>query len=369
MKAAYLPSLILLTVLAGCGLDKEADTPAAPKTAMTVTTATAHQQTLARILAADGPIEPWQEAIISARVGGLTLTEVKAEVGDRVHKGQVLARFDTRAVRAELAQARASLAEATANAVQAAANRDRTLRMQGRGAVSEQEQQMAQTAADMAEAQRQMAEARVVAQEIRLDDCEVRAADDGIISARSATLGQVAQPGTELFRLIRQERLEWRAQVNARELDQVQPGQIATVELANGVSVDGVVRQMAPSMNDSRLAVVYVDLPADTAVKAGMYASGYIQLGQAESLLVPAEAVVLRDGRSSVFLLGNDDRVVQVPVHTGRRVGKQVEILQGLQPGDLVAVSGAGFLNDGDRVLRAAHQELSAQASASKVVP
>lgn len=369
MKAAYLPSLILLTALAGCGLDKEAGTPAAPKTAMTVTTALAHQQTLARALMAEGPVEPWQEAIISARVGGLTLTDLKAEVGDQVRKGQVLARFDTRVVRAELAQAKASLAEATANAVQAAANRDRTVRMKGRGATSEQEQQTAQTVADMAEAQRQMAAARVTAQEIRLDDCEVRAVDDGVISARTATLGQVAQPGSELFRLIRQERLEWRAEITAHELDQIAPGQIATIELTSGVSVNGVVRQMAPSMNNSRLAVVYVDLPADTAVKAGMYVSGYIQLGQGESLLVPAEAVVLRDGRISVFLVDNEDKVVQVPVNTGRRVGKQVEIIQGLQVGDQVAVSGAGFLNDGDRVLRAAHQELSVQASASKVVP
>lgn len=364
MKAFHLSCLMVLALLSGCDGGAEASGPAAAKTAMTVTTAQVRHYTLAQAAEAQGPIAAWQEAIISARVRDLALVELNAQVGERVRKGQVLARFDTRIVEADLAQAKANLEHAIANANQANANRARNERMRTRGGVSEQELQTAQTQADMAEAQRQMAQAQVTAQQIRLQDCEVRAVDDGVISARTATLGQVALPGAELFRLIRQERLEWQAELNALQLSQVQPGQLVTLFLPGGGEVKGVVRQLAPALNNSsRLGVAYVDLQPGSAARAGMYASGMIGLAQKESLVVPAEAVVLRDGRSSVFLLGEGDKVIQTPVETGRREGNLIEITRGLAAGDLVAVRGAGFLADGDLVKRAPVKELDVQAS------
>lgn len=362
MNAVRITCLLLLSVLAGCS-PKQDQVPAEPRAAMTVTTATVQSHALDRVVEVQGPIAPWQEAIISARVGGLTLVAVEADVGDRVRKGQVIARFDTRMVNAELAQAKANLAQAAANAVQANANRDRTLRMQGRGAVSEQDQQLAQTQAEMAEAQRQMAEAQLTAQQIRLQDCEVRAVDDGVISARVATLGQVAQPGTELFRLIRQQRLEWRVELNAQQMGRVRSGQAVSLDLPDGSRVKGSVRQLAPSLDStSRLGFAYVDLAQDSAARAGMFVSGRIHLAQGESLMIPAEAVVLRDGRSAVFLVGEDDRASRVAVETGRRQGNLIEILQGLQAGERVAVRGAGFLADGDRVKRVENAAPIAQA-------
>lgn len=363
MNAFRLSSLLFCAVLAGCSQPSD-QAISAPKSAMTVTTAQVQLQTMPQAAEAQGQIAPWQEAIISARVSGLTLTDLQVQVGDRVKRGQILARFDARSVNAELTQARANLAQATANAVQAAANRDRTLRMQGKGAVSEQEQQLAQTQAEMAEAQRQMAAAQVTTQEIRLQDCEVRAVDDGVISARNATLGQVAQAGTELFRLIRQERLEWQAELNSQQMARVQPGQSVVINLPGGNQVSGTVRQLAPSMNNnSRLGLAYVDLQPGSAARAGMYVSGMIDLDQRESLVVPAEAVVLRDGRSSVFRMGDDKKVIQIPVETGRRNGTMIEIAQGVAVGDRIAVRGAGFLADGDLVEQVADRELGVQAS------
>lgn len=363
MKATPIAFLFLSATLAGCGPQPETAASTA-KTSMTVTTTHATLQPLEQAIDAQGQIAPWQEAIISARVSGVTLVELPTQVGDKVKAGQLLARYDSRAVNAELAQARANLAQATANAVQANANRDRTVRMRARGGVSEQELQTAQTQAEMAEAQRTMAEAQLTTQQIRLKDCEVRAVDDGVISARSATLGQVAQPGTELFRLIRQERLEWQAELNSQQLSQVHAGQTVTINLPSGDQVSGTVRQLAPSLNNSsRLGLAYVDLQPGSTARAGMYVSGTIDLEQKESLVVPAEAVVLRDGRSSVFRMGDDDKVVQTPVETGRRNGNMIEITQGLSAGDPVAVRGAGFLADGDRVKHAPGKELGVHAS------
>lgn len=363
MNASRLSSLLFCAVLAGCGQPSE-QAASTTKSSMTVTTAQVQLQTLPQAAEAQGQIAPWQEAIISARVSGLTLVDLQVQVGDRVKRGQLLARFDARSVNAELTHARANLAQATANAVQAAANRDRTLRMQGKGAVSEQEQQLAQTQAEMAEAQRQMAAAQVTTQEIRLQDCEVRAVDDGVISARNATLGQVAQAGTELFRLIRQERLEWQAELNSQQMTRVKPGLSVIVVLHDGTRINGTIRQLAPSLNtNSRLGLAYVDLEPGSSARAGMYASGHINLDQRESLALPAEAVVLRDGRSSVFLMEDDGKVTQTPVETGRRDGNTIEITQGLSAGDLVAVRGAGFLADGDHVTQAPGKELGVQAS------
>lgn len=353
MKAPLLLALMAGTTLIGC---KQSNEPAIPlaKAAMTVTTSGVQRQTLAGSIEAQGLIVPWQEAIVSAKVSGLTLTELNVNVGDRVQKGQLLARFDTRIVNADLAQARANLAQATANAKQATANRERILRMQGKGAISDQDLQLAQTQVDMADAQRDMAQAQLTIQEIRLKDCEVRAVDEGVISARSAMLGQVPASGVELFRLIRQERLEWQAQLNVQQLSQVEPGQTVAINLQNGMSLQGVVRQLAPGLdNQSRLGLAYVDLTSGSGARAGMFAKGQIQQAQRDALVIPAESVVLRDGRSSVFRISADDKVTQQSVETGRRTGNLIEITAGLTNNDQVAVRGAGFLVDGDRVRRA----------------
>lgn len=349
MKVSPLIALTAVALLSGCG--QKAETPPPPKAALTVTTAASTHHTLARAIEAQGQIAPWQEAVISARVNGLSLIELNAEVGDKVKRGQLLARFDTRTVAAELAQARANLAQASANARQTLANRDRIVRMQGKGAISEQDLQLADTQVEMAEAQRDMAQAQLNTLEIRLKDCEVRAVDDGVISMRSATLGQVAPAGAELFRLIRQDRLEWQAQLNPQQLSQVSPGLPVTVTLTDGTQLDGKIRQLAPALeSQSRLGVAFVALENNGHARAGMFASGLIRLQEATSLVVPAESVVLRDGRSSVFRVNEDGTVTQVEVDTGRREGAVVEIRNGLTASETVAVRGAGFLVDGDRV-------------------
>lgn len=351
MKASYLIALTAGLIMSGCGQKTESETTPAPKAALTVTTATSTHRTLANAIEAQGQITPWQEAIISAKVNGVSLIELRAEVGDKVKRGQLLARFDTRTVAAELAQARANLAQATANAKQTLANRDRIVRMQGKGAISEQDLQLANTQVEMADAQREMAQAQVNALEIRLKDCEVQAVDDGVISARNATLGQVAPAGAELFRLIRQERLEWQAQLNPQQMSQVSPGLPVNITLTDGTRITGKVRQLAPAFEtQTRLGVAYVALDSNGSARAGMFASGLIRLAENTSLVVPAEAVVLRDGRSTVFRVDNEGIVTQVDVDTGRRDGALVEIRGGLTTNETVAVRGAGFLVDGDRV-------------------
>jgi RND family efflux transporter MFP subunit len=316
---------------------KAGDTTAAKLEAapsMTITTASAERADWPVAVAADGAILPWQEAIIGARVSGLALVEVTADVGDKVKKNQVLARFDAATVRAQIAQAEASLAQAKASAAQAAANKTRALKLKSTGFVSDQSVLQSTTAADTAAAQVNFAQAALNTSRLQLAYTEVLAPDDGVISARNATLGSVLQAGGELFRLIRQERLEWRGELTAEQLANVKEGQTATITLPGGTTATGTLRQIAPSLSgESRLGTVYVALKPGGTAKPGMFASGRIKTGSLAAITVPGEAIVIRDGRSFVF----------------RIAGDKAERLA-VTPGDLVAVRGAGFLNDGDIV-------------------
>jgi RND family efflux transporter MFP subunit len=186
----------------------------------------------------------------------------------------------------------------------------------------------------------------------------VVAPDDGVISARSATVGAVTPPGQELFRMIRQGRLEWRAEVQAADLGRLKPGLTARITLAGeapgeaaGNAITGRLRMVAPTVNaQTRDGLAYVDLPAGSAARAGMFARGEFMLGQQRSQTLPQSAVLLRDGLSHVMRLDADNKVHEVKVSVGRRLGDRIEITGGLDASARVAASGVAFLGDGDTV-------------------
>ncbi len=328
---------------------------AQPRQALTVTVAAPQTLELPLTLAANGSIAAWQEAVIGAEVGGLRLAELRAGVGDVVRAGQVLAVFAAEAVQADLAQARAGLAEAQAQAADAQANAERARSLQNSGALSAQQINQYLTGAQTAQARVEAAQALLAAQQLRLRQTQVLAPVAGVVSARTATVGAVMAPGAELFRLIRDARLEWRAEVTASELARLRPGTPVRLQPATGAAVDGRVRMLAPTVDaQTRSALVYVDLPpmtqASGAPRPGMFARGEFRLGQSRALVVPQRALVVRDGFEFVFVLQPDGRVAEQKVQTGRRVGEQVEIVSGLAPEARVVTQGAGFLNDGDLV-------------------
>src|SRR5262249_52519960 len=160
----------------------------------------------------------WQEAIVGAEANGLRIAAVHVNVGDVVRKGQVLATFAPETVQAELAQIRAGVAEAEAAAADAIANAERAKSLAASGALAEQQINQYLTSAQTAQARLEAQRAAAKVHQVRLAQTQVLAPDDGVISARSATQGAVVPSGTELFRLIRGGRLEWRAEVTSTEL-------------------------------------------------------------------------------------------------------------------------------------------------------
>lgn len=335
-------------------------TPAAPaasrhaKAALSVQVVSPQTAAWPSTLTANGSIAPWQEAVIGAELSGLRLAAVLVNVGDRVKRGQTLATLQDESVVADVHTARANLAEAQALLVEAKGNGDRARALRDSGAMSAQEVQRAITAEQTAQARMESLRARLAADELRLRQTRVLAPDDGVISARVATVGSMAQPGQELFRLIRQNRLEWRAELPSADLARIKPGMPAWATPPGGTPVQGVVRSVAPTVDAAtRNGLVYVDLPAsavNAGARAGMFAAGRFETGQAQSLSLPQSAVLLRDGFSYVFKVDDNGIVSQVKVGVGRRQGERVEITQGLPAQARVVASGVGFLTDGDTV-------------------
>ena len=323
----------------------------AAKAALTVTATQAQRGLLSTALSANGNIAPWQEAIVGAESNGSRLADVRVNVGDTVKRGQVLATFVSDMAQADLAQSKASVAEAEATLADAAANAQRARDLQASGALSAQQINQFLTGERTAQARLDAVRAATKVQQLRLAQTQVLAPDSGVISTRSATVGAVVPAGAELFRLIRQGRLEWRAEVVAAELAQIKPGQAVRITAAGGVVADGKVRMVAPTVDAAtRNGIVYVDLPQPGAIKAGMFARGDFDTGSSSALTLPQSAVLLRDGFSYVFRLGADNKVTQTKVTVGRRVADRIEVTGGLDPAARVVASGAGFLADGDTV-------------------
>jgi RND family efflux transporter MFP subunit len=326
-------------------------TAAAPKAALAVTTTTPKMDDWHTSITATGSLAAWQEAVIAAEIGGLRIVELKVDVGDKIKRGQELATLATEAVEADLAKAKAGVAQAQASLEEAKLNANRARSLKSTGALPAQQIDQYLTSETTAQANLQAQQAVLKGEEIRLKQTRIVAVDDGVIAARSATLGSVVQTGTELFRMVRKNRIEWKAEIPGHDAALVQAGQTAQLSLPTGEKVKGEVRMIAPTVDaNTRNMTAYVTLPSDSPAKAGMFAQGEIFTGAAKALTVPQTAVILRDGNTYVFEVLTDNRVAQRPVKTGRRMQDSVEITEGISDQARVVVTGGAFLNDGDTV-------------------
>ena len=324
---------------------------AAVRPALTVNVTQPQSTTLPLKIGANGNLAAWQEASIGTEASGLRLAEVRVNVGDVVKRGQVLATFAPDTIQADLAQMRAGMAEAEATLAEAAANAQRARELQTTGALSAQQINQYLTAERTAQARVEAQRAIARTQQLRLAQTQVLAPDNGVISARSATVGAVLPAGQELFRMIRQGRIEWRAEVSSADLAHIKPGMGVVITPASGTRIKGTVRMVAPTVDAAtRNGIVYVDLPAPGAARAGMFARGEFEIGSGEALTLPQTAVLLRDGFSYVLRIAADSKVAQTKVSIGRRTRDRVEITGGLDPKARVVAAGGGFLSDGDTV-------------------
>jgi RND family efflux transporter MFP subunit len=328
-----------------------ASAASAPKAALTVSVTLPQTTSVNNSVSANGSVAPWQEVAVSAEAQGLRLVELRANVGDFVKRGQVLATFATETVQAELAQARAGVLEAQTGAALAKSDADRARSLQATGALSAQQIAQLLSAEQSSQARVAAQQAMLQSVQLRLKQATVIAPDSGIVTMRPGVVGAVLPAGAELFRLIRQGRLEWRAEVTSAELGRIKAGAPVEVTAASGVKVQGKVRLVGPTVDlQTRNSLVYVDLPANEGIKAGMYAKGQFNLGSNQALTLPQQALVLRDGFTYAMRVDANNKVTQVKLQTGKRSGDVVEIIAGAKTDEKFVAAGAAFLADGDIV-------------------
>jgi len=322
----------------------------ATNSSMTITTTPVRSEQIVRTVPATGSIYPWQEVIVSAEVGGYRVAEVLVDIGTRVAKGQPLVRLSGDMLKADLDSKRAALRSAEAAEVNASAALRRGEQVSTSGALSAADLDRLKSEQVAAQARVETARVDVSTSELRSRYGTVTAPDSGVITSRTVSVGQIAQAGAEMLRMLRQNRVEWRAEVPEAQLARIKVGQSATLLAVDGTTLNGKVRAVAPTVQTSnRTGLVYVDIVGGVA-RPGMFARGEIASGKGPAMLLPVSSVVMQDGYSYVFVLKEKNvverrLVQQVGVH-----GDDMEIASGVAVGETVAVKGAGFLKDGDTV-------------------
>jgi RND family efflux transporter MFP subunit len=336
--------------LAGCGKKPEKKAKSSPSASATVSVATVASQPIARQINATGTISPWEEVPVGAETGGLTAVAVNAEEGQTVQAGQILVQLNSALISAQLRQQDANVASAKATLAEASAALNRAKELQAKGYLS-------QAGLDTATARQGTSAANLAAAEAsrgetaaRVAQTSIRAPVGGLISRRSVTKGQIVTAGSELFRIVRDSRLELDAEIPETDLGAVKAGMSAKVYSEKVGEMTGRVRIVTSEVNvSSRLGMARVALSAMGGFRPGMFARATIDAGDQPALVVPSASVLYRENRPGVFVVDAARKVhfrrIAILANTGDRIAAT-----GLNPGEQVVVEGAGFLGEGDLV-------------------
>jgi RND family efflux transporter MFP subunit len=352
--AAASISAALLLALTACGKpgsDAAKGGTTQPPSVLSVEAVSLTSQQWPQTVQANGALAAWQEVIVAPETGGLRVAELLVDVGARVKRGQLMARLADDSLMNDLHKQQATVAQAQATLEQAVSNVRRAKMVEGTGGLSAQSIDDYRITEATARASLASAKADLASTELKLRQTRIVAPDDGMVSTRTGILGNVVSAGTEMFRLVRQSRVEWQAEVDAQQLAQLHEGQRASVTLPDGRAVQGKVRLVGPVLSTSTgRGLVYVSLPTDSPAKVGMFGKGALELPDRPARTLPQTALVQRDGRNYVYQIGQDNKVKSLPVTIGRRLKDRVEVLDGVAPEARLVASGGAFLSDGATV-------------------
>lgn len=326
-----------------------------------------------------GSLIPREEILVSPEIEGLRVLQLLADEGDRVKKGDILARLVSEQIDAQIAQNQANLArsvaaiaqaesqiaQAEAQAKEAAAQLERAepLKKSGylSGATYDQRESAARTTAAQlvaardgltaAKADKAQVEAQGRELQWRRSNTDVTAPQDGVISRRNARMGALASSiGEPMFRIIQRGEIELDAEIVETELKNVKVGQKAVVSVPQIGDFEGKVRLVSPEVDKTtRLGRVKIFLGSNPQLRIGSYARGLIETARSRGLGIPTSAVTFDQGTNFVQLVV-DNKVKKQAVRLGLISGDLVEVKDGLNNSDLVVTRAGTFLRDGDTV-------------------
>jgi RND family efflux transporter MFP subunit len=372
--------VVLLAVLGGVGWMLLGHRAVAVQTATAV--APTSDSEAGAVLQATGYVTARRQATVSAQITG-TLTAVLIEEGDHVKQGQVLARLDDSGYKANLAAARAQadaaqaqVAQYQAQLAQSVHDAARLQSLVARGLVSEQSAEQAQTQVNSLRAQlgsqqqqAKSADAQANVAKVNFDYTVVRAPFSGVVTTKDAQVGEIISPlsagggftRTGVGTIVDMESLEIDVDVNEAYIGRVKPGMPAeaVLDAYPDWKIPAHVVAIVPTADRGKATIkVRVALEKkDARVVPDMGARvSFLEEKQSatatapQGVLVPAAAIVQRDGRSVVFVLGGD-AVHQRAVSPAAQAYGELRLLPAaVKPGDSVVVSPPAELHDGSAV-------------------
>lgn len=324
--------------------------PATPEPVLAVEAIVPTIDEVASAISASGTIVAKDTAQVGAKLSGVAIVEVLAEVGDVVDAGQVLARLDDSVAVQTITAAQADLAGAIASQAKAHADLERVEPLIKIDAISRQQYDAYQTAKAQADAGVVSAKARLNNAQIQAKNSVIVAPISGLISEKSAQVGLMAT-GTPLFTIVKNGVLEWQASVSLAKAEQISLGQLVKVQVGED-EIEAVVEKIAPIANNSRELTIHATLKPSPLLRVGMYQSGKFVLPSKQFPALPTRVVTTTDGFSYVWTLKMKDKATATAhrqqVEIVGRMGDKVAVLLDLET--LVVKEGGNFLSEGDLV-------------------
>lgn len=371
---------LMLTFLSSTAFAEEAAAPTTEQALPSIVVTQVENKPVTDRVVATGAIKAVEETYVSPLVDGLSIRTLNADVGDRVEAESTLATLNEDMLllqksqyaaslakaNAALAQYQAQLAEAKANAEEAVRVSERSKKLSEAGTISTAQRDQEKAAATaalarvnsaeqfiaVARADIKVVEAQISDLDLRLARTEVKSPVSGIVSARKAKIGAIANgTGDPLFTIIRDGAVEMQADITESDLIKLAIGQKAKVTLADGRSqIDGTIRLISPMVDaQTRLGTVYISLTEPDKARVGMYADAQIVIEEKQAIVLPLTAVTVGHDETTVRKV--EDGIVHVmSVTTGIQDGEFIEITTGLKPGDKVVAKAGAYVRDGDKI-------------------
>ena len=301
-----------------------------------------------------GELRAAREATVRAKMPGSVL-EVRAEEGQTVQRGAVIARIEARPLQDALLSSQSAVRSAEQSLAVAEREAERTASLVKGGALAERDLELSRTAVTGAQAQLADARARLASVRQQLDDAVVTAPIGGVVSGRPVNAGDVVSPGTLMATIIDPSSMLLEASVPSEALAALKLGTPVEFEVRGypGQTFDGHIERIAPSADPvTRQVTIFVDVPNTRGqLVAGLFAEGRVTSERRQAIVVPATAVDT-NGQSPWVLRLRDGKAERVPVRVGVRDDRseRIEILSGVAAGDVLLSGAARAITPGTPV-------------------
>ncbi len=353
-----IPAIVAAVVVMGLAVwllagRKKADAAPPPATVPTVTVIVPGTSTVAADVTATGSIAARRDSAVGVNGEGGLVTAVLVDAGQRVEKGQVLARIDASVQTQQVAQMDASIRSAKADAALAQSNLDRAAKLVDKGFISKADIDTKTATRDGMNAKVRLAEAQAAEMKARMARLDVRAPAAGLVLTRNVETGQiVGAAANNLFRIAEGGILEMRALVAEQDLAALKVGQPATVRpVGSATDYHGTIWLIDPTVDlNSRQGIARIALAYSPGLRVGGFANATIAAGSATRPVLPQSAVMVDDTGSFVYVVGAGGKVVRRNVKVGSVSEQGMSVTAGLTGTERVVLSAGAFLSPGETI-------------------